>query len=165
MFTFSGLGEGVTFPVMHAMLANWSPPLELSRLNTFVYTGSTLGTIISMPLTGIICDYLGWEAAFYIFGSCGIVWFIFWAFLVYETPETLVNIININYTIIAFRLFEEIILDSFRTGTFKNVYLFNFLQTVLYSWVFSFIMMSVTWWKLLDFHQIINIIIKEKAQL
>ena len=90
--TFSGLGEGVTFPVMHAMLANWSPPLELSRLNTFVYTGSTLGTIISMPLTGIICDYLGWEAAFYIFGSCGIVWFIFWALLVYEAPETLVTI-------------------------------------------------------------------------
>jgi len=83
-----GLGEGVTFPVMHAMLANWSPPLELSRLNTFVYTGSTLGTIISMPLTGIICDYLGWEAAFYIFGSCGIVWFICWALLVYEAPET-----------------------------------------------------------------------------
>jgi len=82
-----GLGEGVTFPVMHAMLAKWAPPLELSKMATFIYTGSTLGTIVSLPLTGIICDYLGWEAAFYIFGSCGIIWFIFWAFLVYERPE------------------------------------------------------------------------------
>ena len=84
---FLGLGEGVTFPVMHAMLAKWAPPLELSKMATFIYTGSTLGTIVSLPLTGIICDYLGWEAAFYIFGSCGILWFIFWAFLVYERPE------------------------------------------------------------------------------
>merc|ERR1739844_12986 len=82
-----GLGEGVTFPVMHAMLAKWAPPLELSKMATFIYTGSTLGTIVSLPLTGIICDYLGWEAAFYIFGSCGIIWFIFWAFLVYERQE------------------------------------------------------------------------------
>lgn len=82
-----GLGEGVTFPVMHAMLAKWAPPLELSKMATFIYTGSTLGTIVSLPLTGIICDYLGWEAAFYIFGSCGIFWFIFWALLVYERPE------------------------------------------------------------------------------
>ena len=82
-----GLGEGVTFPVMHAMLAKWAPPLELSKMATFIYTGSTLGTIVSLPLTGIICDYLGWEAAFYIFGSCGIIWFMFWAFLVYERPE------------------------------------------------------------------------------
>ena len=78
---------GVTIPVMHAMLAEWSPPLELSKLSTFIYTGSTLGTIISMPLTGIICDYLGWEAAFYIFGSVGIVWFIFWAIFIYDSPE------------------------------------------------------------------------------
>ena len=78
---------GVTIPVMHAMLAEWSPPLELSKLSTFIYTGSTLGTVLSMPLTGIICDYLGWEAAFYIFGSVGIVWFIFWAILIYDSPE------------------------------------------------------------------------------
>ena len=87
LLLFSGLGEGVTFPVMHAMLSNWAPPLELSKLSTFVYTGSTLGTIVTLPLTGIICDALGWEAAFYIFGASGILWFFFWAFLVYETPE------------------------------------------------------------------------------
>ena len=30
----SGLAEGVTFPSMHVMLAQWVPPTELSRLAT-----------------------------------------------------------------------------------------------------------------------------------
>jgi len=81
-----GLGEGVTFPVMHAMLAHWSPPLERSKLSTFIYAGSMMGTVTSLPLTGLICDYWGWEAAFYSFGAVGIVWFIFWTIFVYDTP-------------------------------------------------------------------------------
>ena len=81
-----GLGEGVTFPVMHAMLAQWSPPLERSKLSTFIYAGSMMGTVISLPITGLICDSLGWEAAFYIFGAIGVVWFVFWTFFVFDTP-------------------------------------------------------------------------------
>jgi len=81
-----GLGEGVTFPVMHAMLAQWSPPLERSKLSTFIYAGSMCGTILSLPLTGLICDSLGWEAAFYCFGAVGVLWFVFWAIFVYDTP-------------------------------------------------------------------------------
>ena len=81
-----GMGEGVTFPVMHAMLAHWSPPLERSKLSTFIYAGSMMGTVASLPLTGLICDYWGWEAAFYVFGAFGLVWFIFWTIFVYDTP-------------------------------------------------------------------------------
>merc|ERR1712051_928558 len=83
-----GLGEGVTFPVMHAMLAEWSPPLERSRLSTYVYSGATIGTVISMSVTGEICERLGWESVFYIFGGMGIIWFIFWSFLAYEDPSS-----------------------------------------------------------------------------
>ena len=81
-----GLGEGVTFPVMNAMLAHWSPPLERSKLSTFIYAGSMMGTVVSLPITGLICDYWGWEAAFYAFGSVGVIWFIFWTIFVYDTP-------------------------------------------------------------------------------
>merc|ERR1719244_1855832 len=44
------------------------------------------GTILSLPLTGLICDAWGWEAAFYSFGAVGLVWFIFWAIFVYDSP-------------------------------------------------------------------------------
>jgi len=39
-FYDSGLGEGVTFPVMHAMLAQWAPPLERTRLCAIIYAGA-----------------------------------------------------------------------------------------------------------------------------
>jgi len=82
-----GLGEGVTFPAMLAMIARWSSPQERSRFTAFSYAGACLGTVISMPACGYLCEYVGWESAFYVFGAIGIVWFIFWAFLVFDSPD------------------------------------------------------------------------------
>lgn len=81
-----GFGQGVTMPVMHVMLANWAPPSERSQLSTFIYGGTSLGTVVSLLLTGPLCEWLGWEAAFYVSGGCGLVWFIFWSIFVYDTP-------------------------------------------------------------------------------
>ncbi|XP_044773212.1 sialin isoform X5 [Neomonachus schauinslandi] len=83
-----GLGEGVTFPAMHAMWSSWAPPLERSKLLSISYAGAQLGTVISLPLSGIICFYMDWTYVFYLFGIVGIIWFILWIFLVSETPET-----------------------------------------------------------------------------
>ncbi|KAJ8014130.1 hypothetical protein DPEC_G00037060 [Dallia pectoralis] len=83
-----GVGEGVTFPAMHAMWASWAPPLERSRLLTIAYTGAQLGTVVALPLSGQICFYLNWTWVFYIFGIVGIVWFIMWTLLVSNTPST-----------------------------------------------------------------------------
>lgn len=85
-----GVGEGVTFPAMHAMLARWVPPLERSKFAALVYAGTNFGTIVSLPLSGWLCtlDYMGgWPLAFYIFGFLGIIWFGFWMWLVYDTPQ------------------------------------------------------------------------------
>ncbi|XP_023610046.1 sialin isoform X4 [Myotis lucifugus] len=54
-----GLGEGVTFPAMHAMWSSWAPPLERSKL-------------LSISYAGIV----------------GIIWFVLWIWLVSNTPET-----------------------------------------------------------------------------
>lgn len=92
-----GMGEGVTFPAMHAMLARWVPPLERGKFAAFVYAGVNFGTVISLPLTGWMCslDFMGgWPLAFYIFGVLGIVWFIFWLYLVYDTPQSHPRISN-----------------------------------------------------------------------
>ncbi|XP_053950345.1 sialin isoform X1 [Anastrepha ludens] len=85
-----GMGEGVTYPAMHAMLAHWIPPLERNKFAAIVYAGSNIGTVISMPLAGWLCslEFLGgWPSAFYIFGLLGIVWFAFWMYLVYDSPR------------------------------------------------------------------------------
>ncbi|CAN7999053.1 unnamed protein product, partial [Ixodes hexagonus] len=85
-----GLGEGVTFPAMHAMIARWLPKDERSFLSTVIYSGGQIGTVIAMPISGILCDSTflgGWPAAFYVFGLIGIVWFVFWALLVSNNPQ------------------------------------------------------------------------------
>ncbi|XP_055941336.1 putative inorganic phosphate cotransporter isoform X2 [Argiope bruennichi] len=82
-----GLGEGVTFPAMNALLGRWAPKNERSRMASIVYNGAAVGNVISFALSGIISDTLGWPSVFYIFGFLGIIWTFFWLFLVYETPE------------------------------------------------------------------------------
>jgi MFS transporter, ACS family, solute carrier family 17 (sodium-dependent inorganic phosphate cotransporter), member 5 len=86
-----GLGEGVTYPSMHAMLALWVPPSERSTFAASVYSGANFGTIVSIPLTGYLCslDFMGgWPLSFYIFGILGIFWSFFWWRFVSDSPET-----------------------------------------------------------------------------
>jgi len=91
MFTFirvlEGLGEGVTFPAMHAMLSKWAPPNERSGLSGWVYSGASLGTVLSMPTSGYMCDRYGWESVFYLSGLLGIIWFLFWSWIVFDSPS------------------------------------------------------------------------------
>lgn len=83
-----GFGEGVTFPAMMAMWARWAPPLERSRLMTLSGSGANFGAFVAFPLTGYICQMLGWPAVFYICGGAGCLWSIFWFIFVSEDPRT-----------------------------------------------------------------------------
>jgi len=86
-----GIGEGVTFPAAHAILGKWSPIYERSKLATLIYSGSSLGTLIAYPISGILCnsDFLGgWPLVFYTFGGLGVIWFLLWVWIVSSTPET-----------------------------------------------------------------------------
>jgi len=85
-----GIGEGVTFPSMHALLSCWIPPLERSRAVTFIYSGAQLGTVIAMPLSGYLCDHGfagGWPSAFYVFGAAGCLWAFAWFMLCHNSPS------------------------------------------------------------------------------
>lgn len=85
-----GLGQGVTFPAMQAMWGHWAPPLERSKLVTISYAGLSLGTVLAMPISGLLCAsnlWGGWPAVFYIFGAIGILWAIMWLMLTHDRPE------------------------------------------------------------------------------
>ncbi|KRF97475.1 uncharacterized protein Dwil_GK10727, isoform B [Drosophila willistoni] len=86
-----GLGEGPIVPCTHAMLAKWIPPNERSRMGAAVYAGAQFGTIISMPLSGLLAEYGfdgGWPSIFYVFGVVGTVWSIAFLFFVHEDPSS-----------------------------------------------------------------------------
>ncbi|OTF82090.1 hypothetical protein BLA29_012205, partial [Euroglyphus maynei] len=62
--------------------------MERSRGTTFIYTGSQFGTVFTLPIAAQLNESsLGWPASFYLLGIIGIVWFILYAFLVFESPE------------------------------------------------------------------------------
>ncbi|XP_044592760.1 putative inorganic phosphate cotransporter isoform X1 [Cotesia glomerata] len=85
-----GLGEGPIVPCTHAMLAKWIPPNERSRMGAFVYAGAQFGSIVSMPLSGLLSEYGfagGWPSIFYVFGAVGTVWCVVFLIWVYEDPE------------------------------------------------------------------------------
>uniref|UniRef100_A0A8C2QBL3 Sialin n=1 Tax=Cyprinus carpio TaxID=7962 RepID=A0A8C2QBL3_CYPCA len=103
-----GIGEGVSFPAMHAMWASWAPPLERSRLLTVSYTGAQLGTVVALPLSGQICFYLDWTYVFYIFGAVGLLWFFLWACFVSNNPSSHKRITEAEKTYIMGSLKNEL---------------------------------------------------------
>lgn len=64
-----GIFEGVTFPCIHAVWSRWSPPHERSRMATMAFAGNYAGTVVSMPMSGILAQAYGWESLFYVFGK------------------------------------------------------------------------------------------------
>ncbi|KAF8789844.1 putative inorganic phosphate cotransporter like protein [Argiope bruennichi] len=61
-----------------------------SRISTIIFTGSQIGNVIAMPISGVLSstDLLGgWPSVFYVFGAFGCIWFLFWCVFVYENPS------------------------------------------------------------------------------
>lgn len=87
----AGLCQGVVWPCMSMLFSYWAPPLERSKLCGFVYAGCQIGIMVTFPLSGLLCVYGfdgGWPSIFYVLGGCGIIWFLAWTFIVYDSPVT-----------------------------------------------------------------------------
>jgi len=72
----SGLGNGVLFPALHALIARWSAPRNRSLITSLIFFGGA-GVVIGMLLSGVLSDYGfagGWPSVFYVFGIIGCVW-------------------------------------------------------------------------------------------
>ncbi|PAV56648.1 hypothetical protein WR25_08075 isoform A [Diploscapter pachys] len=82
-----GFCEGVTYPAMHAMWSHWAPALEKTKLATFAFSGSYFGTVISMPLSAVIGQHLGWPSIFYFFGLLALLWCFIWLKKVTDYPS------------------------------------------------------------------------------
>lgn len=82
-----GMLQGCVHPATHAMLAKWAPVEERGTMGTFCYSGSQFGTVVMLAASGYIADSsAGWPGIFYISGSMGVVWAIFWYLFAASTP-------------------------------------------------------------------------------
>ncbi len=69
------------------MTARWIPPEERTSFIARSFFGSTFGLIFTFPLCGYLSNSFGWEAPFYVIGALTLIWFVFWIFLVYDSPD------------------------------------------------------------------------------
>ena len=53
-----GAGESVTFPALYALFQQWIPRDERSSIVSFVRAGAPLGTILSFPVSSLLCSTL-----------------------------------------------------------------------------------------------------------
>ncbi|GFR08164.1 putative inorganic phosphate cotransporter [Trichonephila clavata] len=85
-----GLAHGFAMPTAFAMFGHWAPLAERSTMLALCIVGDHVGTILTMPLAGYLCEHGfagGWPSVFYILGMVGCVWFLFWIFLTYNKPK------------------------------------------------------------------------------
>ena len=75
-----GIGEAAVFPASINMVGRWVPVQKRSRAVAFFVSGLSLGTLVSLPVTGWLVRDYGWPMPFYIFAIVGFVWVVVWAF-------------------------------------------------------------------------------------
>ena len=58
-----------------------------ANLSYFFILGGEAGTVLCLTISGILASNVGWECTFYVWGTCGFIWFISWSFFVYNVPN------------------------------------------------------------------------------
>jgi len=59
-------------PCNHQIWTSWAPLAERTTLVTIAIAGMNVGTVVTMPLTGLLTKYGfdgGWASVFYCFGT------------------------------------------------------------------------------------------------
>lgn len=69
------------------MFSKWAPPFERSRMVVAAFTGNYIGIVVSLPVSGILSQSLGWESVFYVFGVIGCIWTVLWLIFVRKSPR------------------------------------------------------------------------------
>ena len=87
-----GAGEAGAFPTASVAIARWFPVAERGRIQSIMWMGSRLGGAIAPIMSIWLANVYGWRTVFYIFGSLGVVWVVFWWFWFKDEPRDMKGI-------------------------------------------------------------------------
>ena len=87
-----GMAEGFLLPAYYGTLWRWTHRYERGKLGSLVISGYFLGSLLGLPLSGLLARTCGWMYSYCVFSAVGLLWVIAWAFLGNERPETDPNI-------------------------------------------------------------------------
>lgn len=80
-----GLGEAGNFPAAVKTVAEWFPKQERGLATGIFNSGTSVGVVMALLIVPLILNYGSWKDVFWITGSLGFVWLIFW-WILYEIP-------------------------------------------------------------------------------
>ncbi|GJJ76446.1 hypothetical protein EMPS_08805 [Entomortierella parvispora] len=84
-----GLGEGVAYPSVHALIGAWIPPCERSKAVAMITAFSYLGAVIALPTSSaLVVSSWGWRSIFWLFGAMGLSWSAIWQIWGSSSPKT-----------------------------------------------------------------------------
>jgi MFS transporter, ACS family, hexuronate transporter len=83
---FLGIGEAANFPVCIKTVAEWFPKKERALATGIFNSGANIGNLMVPLIVPFLTDHFGWRGAFFIGGSAGLLWLVFWL-LLYKKPE------------------------------------------------------------------------------
>ncbi|MGI9238801.1 MAG: MFS transporter [Woeseiaceae bacterium] len=82
-----GFGEGAAFPSAYNLVHQWMPVEERSRSVGGMSAAAAVGTVATLLTAGLIIQRYGWPSVFYLFGSMGFLWAVFWLVKVPAMPK------------------------------------------------------------------------------
>ena len=81
-----GIGEAGNYPAAMKTVAEWFPKKERALATGFFNAGTSIGVVAALLVVPVILNHYGWQEVFWITGSFGFVWLIFW-WIFYEVPS------------------------------------------------------------------------------
>ena len=87
-----GVGEAGAYPNATVVISKWFPKGERGRAQSFIWIASRIGGALAPFLSVFIMNTFGWRWVFYIFGTLGIIWAIFWNFWFKDEPREMKGI-------------------------------------------------------------------------
>ena len=81
-----GIGEAGNFPAAMKAVAEWFPKKERALATGIFNSGTAIGVVVALILVPLIMQNYGWHEVFWITGSLGFIWLIFWL-IFYEVPS------------------------------------------------------------------------------
>ena len=81
-----GAAEGLIFPAMLFLLANWFIRSERGRANALLILGNPVTVLWMSIITGYLVQRFGWQATFVVEGLPAVLWAGVWWFVVRDKP-------------------------------------------------------------------------------
>ncbi|XP_031776180.1 sialin-like [Apis florea] len=82
-----GVVSAPNLPIVTILVGKWIVYEEKSLWFGIIYSGLSLGTVISILTSGLILHAFGWEAIFYIHGFLPLIWCVVFFLFFDDSPE------------------------------------------------------------------------------